>query len=314
MSHPTDAGAIATSLPHAVADLSVLILTHNEERNIVKCLQSVRALTDKIYIVDSGSDDRTVEVARQLGAQVAVHRWTTYAEQFNWGLNHFPFATGWIMRLDADEELMPELVQALRTFLSAPAPEVSGVYVRRRVYFLGRWIRHGGYYPTWLLRVFRRGIGRCEALWMDEHVVVSRGETLRMHADIIDHNNKDLTFWTDKHNKYASREVLDVLAKQAPPPGEVPRETLVPSLTGSQAHSRRWMKDRVYGRAPLFLRAFLYFFYRYVLCLGFLDGKEGLLFHFLQGCWYRLLVDAKLHEHRLKQRAPGSQGSTGSTP
>lgn len=293
-------GAAAAGGEANVAALSVLILTHNEEQNIAKCLGSVRALTDRIYIVDSGSDDRTVEIARGFGAQVATRRWTTYAEQFNWGLDHFAFDTEWIMRLDADEELTPELVNALRAFLASPPADVTGVYVRRRVYFLGRWIRHGGYYPTWLLRIFRRGVGRCESLWMDEHIVVSRGQTTQLRADIIDYNNKDLTFWTDKHNKYANREVLDVLAQGgAAPAGAL----LAPSLVESQAHSRRWAKTNVYGRAPLFLRAFLYFFYRYFLRLGFLDGREGLLFHFLQGCWYRLLVDAKLYEHRLKQQA-----------
>ena len=273
--------------------LSVVIITYNEEKNIGKCLASVLPLTNKIYIVDSGSDDRTVEIARGLGAQVATRRWTTYAEQFNWGLDHFAFESEWIMRLDADEELTPALVAEFRRFLSAPPADISGVFIRRRVYFLGRWIRHGGYYPTWLLRLFRRGVGRCEALWMDEHIVVSQGRTIKIEADIIDHNNKDLTFWTDKHNKYASRELLDIQEKKRRVHDE---DLLVPTLTESQAQSRRWVKDRVYGRSPLFLRAFLYFCYRYFLRLGFLDGKEGLIFHFLQGFWYRFLVDAKVFE------------------
>lgn len=280
-----------------MTNVSVLILTHNEEKNIGKCLASLRPLTDRIFIVDSGSDDRTVEIARGFGASVLERRWTTYAEQFNWGLDHFDMQTDWVMRLDADEELTPSLVHALRAFLAAPPAGVTGVYVKRRMYFLGRWIRHGGYYPTWLLRVFRRGVGRCESLWMDEHIIVNRGQCVQVHADLIDFNNKDLTFWTDKHNKYANREVLDLLAcenaSRAP-------DVLAPSLAGTQASSRRWLKDRVYRRTPLFLRAFLYFFYRYVLRLGFLDGREGLVFHFLQGFWYRFLVDAKLHEHRLK--------------
>ncbi len=280
-------------------DLAVLILTHNEEKNIGKCLRSVLPLTRRIFIVDSGSTDRTVEIARGLGAEVAAHPWTTYADQFNWGLDHLPFTAGWVMRLDADEELMPDLIGALQDFLAAPPADVSGVYVRRRVYFLDRWIRHGGYYPTWLLRVFRNGVGRCEALWMDEHIVVSHGTTLRMHHDIIDHNNKDLTFWTDKHNRYASRELLDILAKETPEPAG---RQLAPSVLESQAQSRRWVKTNVYGRAPLFWRAFFYFLYRYIVRLGFLDGKEGLVFHFLQGFWYRFLVDAKLYEHRRRQR------------
>lgn len=292
---------MTTTTDNAVgnADLAVLILTHNEEKNIGKCLRSVLPLTRKICIVDSGSTDRTVEIARGLGAEVATHPWITYADQFNWGLDHLPFTAGWVMRLDADEELMPDLIDALQTFLADPPAGVNGVYIRRRVYFLDRWIRYGGYYPTWLLRVFRNGVGRCEALWMDEHIVVSQGTTVRMQHDIIDYNNKDLTFWTDKHNKYANRELLDLLAKETPDPAG---RQLAPSVLESQVQSRRWMKHNVYGQAPLFWRAFFYFLYRYIARLGFLDGKEGLIFHFLQGFWYRFLVDAKLFEHRRHQR------------
>lgn len=276
-----------------MSSISVLILTHNEEKNIEKCLRSVLPLTHSIYIVDSGSNDRTVAIARDLGAEVVRRDWTSYAEQFNWGLDHFDFGSEWILRMDADEELTPELVDALKKFLTMPPAEVSGIYIRRRVYFLGRWIRHGGYYPTWLLRVFRKGVGRCEALWMDEHIVLEQGQAIHLPRDIIDYNNKDLTFWTDKHNKYASREVLDVLARQE---GTRSQGLLNASFAGSQAETRRWAKDNVYGRSPLFLRAFLYFCYRYFIRLGFLDGREGLIFHFLQGFWYRFLVDAKLYE------------------
>lgn len=278
--------------------VTVLLLTHNEEKNIEKCLRSVLPLTSSICIVDSGSTDRTVELAQALGTQVATRKWTTYADQFNWGLDHFDFGTDWIMRLDADEELTPELVKTLQDFLVAPSTNISGVYVRRRVFFLGKWIRHGGYYPTWLLRVFRRGIGRCEALWMDEHIVLSSGTSIHVKADIIDYNNKDLTFWTDKHNKYASREVLDILDKESIKAAG----TIKASFTGHQDSARRWVKDKLYLRTPLFVRPFLYFIYRYFVRLGFLDGTRGLIFHFLQAFWYRFLVDAKLYEHRLQQR------------
>lgn len=283
--------------------LSVLILTHNEESNIGKCLQSMRALDPAVYIVDSGSTDATLEICRSFGAVVAQHAWKNYADQFNWGLDHFDIPTDWIMRMDADEQLTPELVQALREFLRRPPAEVSGVWVRRRVHFMGRWIRHGGYYPTWLLRVFRNGRGRCEQRWMDEHIVVDSGTTLRLAADIIDDNTKDLTFWTDKHNRYADREVLDILARDG---GEESS-----AQPGGQAGARRWLKHHVYGRVPLFVRPLLYFIYRYFLRLGFLDGKEGLIFHFLQGFWYRFLVDAKLFEYRrgrggLSQRLAGT--------
>jgi glycosyltransferase involved in cell wall biosynthesis len=274
--------------------LAVLILTANEEKNIGKCVRSILPLTSRIFVVDSGSTDGTVALCRELGVTVAEHPWTTYADQFNWGLDHCDFGTDWVMRMDADEELLPELVEALRGFLEQPDPDVTGVYIRRRVYFMGRWIRHGSYYPTWLLRVFRTGVGRCEALWMDEHIVLSRGRSIEIAADIIDKNNKDLTFWTDKHNKYASREVRDIVERRR----DAADGVLESGLGQGQASQRRWLKDNVYSRMPLFVRPFLYFFYRYFVRLGFLDGREGLIFHFLQGFWYRFLVDAKLYEWR----------------
>jgi glycosyltransferase involved in cell wall biosynthesis len=271
--------------------LSVLILTHNEESNIGKCLRSLLPLDPAVYVVDSGSTDKTLDICRSYGATVARHEWKNHADQFNWGLGHFGLSSGWVMRMDADEEVTPELAQLLREFLRDPPADVSGVWVRRRVHFMGRWIRHGGYYPTWLLRMFRAGSGRCEQRWMDEHIVVDSGQTIRLFADIIDDNAKDLTFWTDKHNRYADREVLDLLAREdaAGPDGARP---------GGQAGARRWMKTHVYGRVPLFVRPLLYFVYRYFFRLGFLDGREGLIFHFLQGFWYRFLVDAKLYEYR----------------
>ncbi len=275
--------------------LAVLILTHNEEQNIRKCIESILPLTGRIFIVDSGSTDETVSIARSMGATVTAHEWSTYAEQFNWGLDHFDFGTEWVMRMDADEELTPGLIDELHQVLEHPAPDLTGIFVRRRVYFLGRWIRYGGYYPTWLLRVFRWDVGRCETQWMDEHIVVREGRTIRLYADIIDRNNKDLTFWTDKHNQYASREVRDVIERQRERHTD---QGLTPSLRGSQAQARRWAKENLYERSPLFLRAFAYFTYRYLFRLGFLDGVEGLIFHFLQGFWYRFLVDAKLYEQR----------------
>ena len=274
--------------------LSVLILTHNEEKNIEKCILSLLPLTKNIFVVDSFSDDETVNICNKYGVTVAQNKWTTYADQLNWGLDNFDFNTPWLMRFDADEELTQGLVDGVKQFLKSPPEGITGVYVKRRVYFMGRWIKHGGYYPTWLLRVFKNGIGRCENLWMDEHIVLSEGETMKIHEDLIDKNNKDLTFWTDKHNKYSDREVLDIINKTE----NMQKTDLSASLGSGQASSRRWIKDKVYLKFPLFVRPFLYFIYRYFIKLGFLDGKEGLIFHFLQGFWYRFLVDAKYYEYK----------------
>jgi glycosyltransferase involved in cell wall biosynthesis len=293
--------------------LAVVILTRDEERNIAKCLESLASLDAAVYVVDSASVDRTREIASSLGATVLQRPWTNYADQFNWALDNAGIHAAWTMRLDADEEVTSELARELRAFIDRPPAGVSGIYVRRRVYFLGKWIRHGGYYPTWLLRVWRTGRGRCEDLFMDEHMVVDTGRTVHLYADIIDRNNKDLSFWIDKHNRYASREVKDVLRKEAEG-GRARAGIVSASLRGEQESSKRWIKDNVYLRLPLFVRPTLYFLYRYFLRLGFLDGKRGLVFHVLQAFWYRFLVDAKLYEHRLTRVRDGSETSVESGP
>jgi glycosyltransferase involved in cell wall biosynthesis len=272
--------------------LSVVILTHDEESNLPACLASLRELDAEIFVVDSGSTDRTLAIARDAGCRVVEHPFENYAAQLNWALDRLPVATPWVMRLDADERLTPELARELSARLRDLPDEVTGLLVKRRVYFWGRWIRHGGYYPTWLLRIWRHGRARCEQRWMDEHMIVDRGRTLRLDHDIVDENRKGLTFWTDKHNRYADREVQDLLALEE-------RATTAGEL-GDQPGSRRWLKENLYARSPLLWRAFAYWLYGYVLRLGFLDGRPGLVFHFLQGFWYRFLVDAKLCE--LKRR------------
>ena len=270
--------------------LSVIILTLNEEANLPAALCSLRGLQAEICVVDSGSTDRTLAIARAAGCRVFEHAFESQAQQLNWTLATLPIGTQWVMRLDADERLTPELAQELADRLPALPDNVTGLLIKRRVYFWGQWIRHGGYYPTWLLRIWRHGRAHCEQRWMDEHMIVNGGRTLRLDHDLIDENHKGLTFWTDKHNRYADREVKDLLALR-----DRARSS---GALDDQPGSRRWLKENLYGRAPLFWRAFGYWFYRYVLRLGFLDGRPGLVFHFLQAFWYRFLVDAKLVERQ----------------
>lgn len=277
--------------------LTVLILTKDEEENLPSTLLSLERLGARLVVVDSSSTDRTCELARAAGAEVAMHPFSTQAEQVNWALDSLQLQTPWVMRLDADERVMPELAEELEAVLPSAPVEVSGFELKRRVHFWGRWIRHGGYYPTWLFRVWRRGTARSEQRWMDEHLVSSSGRIERLRHDIIDENRKGLSTWIDKHNHYADREVKDLLAAEAEAHAVV-----------GQAGRRRWMKLNVYRRAPPFLRAFAYWFFRYFLLLGFLDGLPGLVFHFNQGLWYRLLVDAKLHELKMNSKAEVIRG------
>lgn len=273
--------------------LTTLILTRDEERHIARAMASVAPLGGRVVVVDSGSTDRTTDIARALGAEVLVNPWSTHARQFNWGLDQLPEGTGWVLRLDADEVLSPELVAQIRATLPTLGPEVEGVTMGRRMAFLGRVMRHGGLFPIRVLRLFRHGKGRCEDRWMDEHIQVS-GKVVDLPGEILDDNLNSLTWWTAKHNAYASREVVDLLNLEH---GFMAQETIA-ALGKGQAGAKRWIKERVYTRLPGGFRALVYFLYRYVLRGGYLDGREGLAFHVLQGFWYRFLVDAKLAETR----------------
>lgn len=274
--------------------LTVVILTKDEEKHIERCLASVRPFASRVLVVDSGSTDRTVELARAGGAEVLSNPWVNYATQMNWGIDHVDAEADWIMRLDADEIVTPELAREIADKLPGQPQDVDGVYVSRRMTFMGRPMRWGGIFPVRVLRLFRNGRGRCENRWMDEHIVVT-GPTGDFSGEIIDDNRNSLTWWTQKHNAYASREVVDLLNLEH---GFMPHETVADLRGGKQAGVKRWLKEVVYARMPGGLRAFVYFLYRYVIRLGFLDGREGAAFHVLQGLWYRYLVDAKLHEVR----------------
>jgi glycosyltransferase involved in cell wall biosynthesis len=285
--------------------LSVVLLTFDEEPNLSLALESIRPLHPEIFIVDSGSGDRTCEIAVAAGCQVFHHRFENHAAQLNWALNNLPISGSWVMRLDADERLTPELVKELSDVLKVLPHDVTGLEINRRVYFWGRWIRHGGRYPQWLLRIWRTGSAHCEDRWMDEHMVLRSGRAMRLKHDFIDENHKNLTFWIDKHNRYADREVKDLLLAAFGRNDE--------RLRGQIARIR-WAKKNVYLRCPLFWRAFVYWLYRYVIRLGFLDGRPGLVFHFLQGCWYRLLIDAKLYEMRSLRLPEATAGSAEEAP
>lgn len=278
-------------------DISVIILTFNEEKHIKRCIESLLLFTDKIFIIDSGSTDKTVEIAESLGAKVVQNTWVNYAVQFNFGIQNNPFNTKWLMRMDADEYVLPELAKEINQKLGNITPEIAGMYIKRRVIFMDKWIRRGAYYPIWLLRIWRNGQGACEESWMDEHITLTTGKTLQLENDLVDHNLNNLTWWTQKHNLYAIREVIDLLNIKY---NFRNFESVDPNFFGSQEQRTRFLKVK-YASIPLFIRPIIYFLYRYIFRLGFLDGKQGFIWHFLQGFWYRFLVDAKVYEvyHRV---------------
>jgi glycosyltransferase involved in cell wall biosynthesis len=273
-------------------DLTVIILTLNEEKHIARCINSLLPITENILIIDSGSTDATIQIAEKLGARVIVNNWVSYAFQFNFGIKNNPYATKWLMRMDADEYILPELALEINQKLPNCKENIHGFYIKRRVIFMDKWIKNGDYYPYWLLRIWRNGSGICEESWMDEHIRLEQGETAQMDFDLADHNLNNLTWWTNKHNNYANREVIDLLNIKY---NFNSKPTVDPTLFGSQEQRTRWIKKK-YANFPLFTRPFIYFHYRYFLRMGFLDGIPGMIWHFLQGFWYRFLVDAKIYE------------------
>lgn len=282
-------------------DLTVIILTKNEEKNIEKCINSFKGIAKRFVIVDSFSDDETEKICKELNKSMKKdgvlvdfyqNKWIDYATQLNWGINSTNINTEWVMRMDADEELLPELVEELKEKLPNVDDDINGIILRRRLIFMGKWIRHGGRYPELLLRIWRNGFGQCEQKIMDEHMILTSGKTITFKNDLQDNNQKDLNWWIGKHNWYSNREVLDHQLTIK----EVINKSMNNSNTSKQASKKRKIKNNGYYKLPLFFRAHLYFIYRYYFKLGFLDGKEGKIFHFLQAYWYRFLVDAKMYE------------------
>jgi glycosyltransferase involved in cell wall biosynthesis len=274
--------------------LAVVILTHNEERHISRALASVAGIATEVFVVDSFSTDRTVELAQAQGATVQQNKFVNYARQFQWALDNSPITASWIMRLDADEVIEPDLAARIRDELPRLADDVVGINLKRKHIFLGRWIRHGGRYPLLLVRIWRRGHGRIEDRWMDEHMIVQGGRTVTFDGGFADHNLNDLSFFTDKHNRYATREAIDVINERR---RLFRRDVDLTAEEGSrQAAIKRWVKERLYNRVPYQISTPAYFVFRMIFQLGFLDGKEGLVYHGLQGLWYRFLVGAKVAE------------------
>lgn len=274
--------------------ITCIILTFNEQIHIKRCIESVKDIAKDIFVVDCFSTDKTIEIAGSLGAKVIQHKWEgNQAKQFNWALQNLPITTTWVLRLDADEYLLPELADEIKQKLDTLPESVAGIVFKRRHIFFNRWIKRGTY-PVKLLRLFRYKKAVCEQRWMDEHIVLLEGKSIEFENDFVDHNLNNLTWWTDKHNRYAIREAIDLLDIEL---GLI--ENRNPDAKLSPQAARKREKKLKYAKQPLFVRSFLYFLYRYIFRLGFLEGKEGFLWHFLQGWWYRTLVDAKIFEIKL---------------
>jgi glycosyltransferase involved in cell wall biosynthesis len=286
------------------ARVTAVVLTFNEELNLQACLESLHGWVSGIVVVDSGSTDATMHIARQYGAVILQHAFETHNAQWRWALENLPDRSSeWIFGLDADQRVTPELAAEISSVMSSEAAirNVDGFYVKRRQIFRGQWIRYGGYYPKYLLKLFRPDRVTFDALDLVDHHFYVNGRTRLLQHDLIEANLKedDLAFWIAKHCRYAELMATEEHRRS----DDTTRQGAGgrPSLTGTPDQRSLWRK-RLWARLPLFVRPWLYFGYRYVLRLGFLDGRQGLVFHFLQACWFRFMVDVYRDQLQRQER------------
>lgn len=276
-------------------DITVIILTYNEELHIRRCLENVCPIAKKVYVIDSPSTDNTVEICSEFSnVEVVVHKYPgNQAEQFNWALDNVKIETEWVLRLDADEYLTDGLKKEMNEKLNRLPLSTSAVVLPLGRAFMGRILKHGIVNGVKMIRLFRYGKVRYEQRLMDEHLEVLEGNTITFENNFIDDSLLSLSKFIDKHNNYSSREAALLLDEEY-------NLTFLPKSETSQTYASEVSAKRAqkakYAKMPLFWRSLGYFIYRYILKLGFLDGKEGFLWDFLQGWWYRTLVDAKIYE------------------
>lgn len=270
-------------------DLTAIILTKNEEKNLSDCIDSVRDVAKRIIVVDSYSNDDTLKIAEEKGADIYLHPFENYGKQFQWAMDHTDIDTKWIFRFDADERLTPDSARELIRLCTENADtDVNGIIFTLEVVFLGRKLKHGGTYPFKKLCIFKRGMAYMEERSMDEQLVLTAGRSVEMKCVSEHHDFRDLTFWINKHNWYATRAAKDYFDFKG-------KEDTYQNLD-LPSKIRRIIKYKIYYKLPMRFRCWLYFIYRYIFRLGFLDGKEGFFYAFFQAYWYRLLVDAKIYE------------------
>lgn len=268
--------------------VTVVILTYNEEIHIGRAIANVRDWAHAVFVVDSHSMDRTREIALKAGAQVFCHEFVDYSSQREWALRALPYETEWVLFLDADELVSEDLKREITEALKAAPPGVNGFYIKRRFYWDGKWLRHGGLYPTWILRLVRHEFARCDPRTVNEHLTVE-GETRYLEHDLLHVDLKPISDWIAKHNRYSSLEALEQIRSMRNESSDT-----IASLWGTQAQRKRWIREKIWNPLlPPLVRPFLYFFYVYVVRLGFLDGLPGFSYHVLHGFAYRMMIEIK---------------------
>lgn len=275
--------------------LTAIVLAKNEEIHIERCLNNLAKIDCRVKLVDSGSSDKTLDIAKNYpNVDIFFNPWINYAAQFNWAIENCGIDTEWVMRIDADEYMDDGLINFIRNSLKQVKGSVAGISVQRSLVFLGRKVRHGSG-KVFHLKIWRRGLAVCENKWMDEHMVLREGEILTIDSCLIDHNLKPITDFISKHNGYATREAIDYFEKY------MAQKEKSEGVGQAPTH----MAKSFYYKTPIFLRCFLLFVYSLTLRLGFLDGFRGVLYHALQKLVYRFIVDVKIYEANLNKKLTG---------
>ncbi len=273
-------------------NITALIITKNEEIHIERCINNIKKLVSDILIIDSFSNDKTIKIAKKLNIKFIQNKFINHAKQFNFGLSQLSQDTDWVLKIDADEILTSSLIAEIKNKLPKLDKNINGIYIKRHLVFQDTLIKYGRLSPVRLLRLFRFQKGKCDNRWVDEKIKVE-GKTVQFKEYIIDQNLKSLSEWIRKHDRYSSAEALNYLL--------IKYNSLFKDIEQSQLNFETLsvvsLKSRnLYAKLPLIIRAFVIFSYRYFFCLGFLHGKAGLIYFFLQSLWYRILVDAKILE------------------
>lgn len=280
--------------------LTVIILTFNSENSLIKVVESCKNIASRIVVVDSGSSDQTVNIAKDLGCEVVQHEFENYSNQRNWAQAYAKLQPeDWVMHVDSDEILSPELAESIRSELTDAPKDIDGYLVRRLSYFLGHPIKFGHINPSWHLRLFKASKGFCENRLYDQHFIVS-GKTRKLQGLLLDLQLTTIEKWTASHNRWSSAEALEIFLQPQVAKGSN-SQILPANLQGDLRMQKRWLKNNIYYRNPPLLRAFIFFIYSYFFRLGFLDGQVGLIYHVLQAFWFRFLTDSKIIEMQLSE-------------
>ena len=269
--------------------IAAIVLTYNEEKNIKMCLDSLDGLATKIFVIDSFSTDKTEQIVKTYRNTVFIqHAFVNQSKQIKFALDTIDFDATWLIRLDADEVLTEESSKEIKDLVSKYSDsDINGLVLRYKCFFLGKPLKWGGYYPSKKMTVIRIGKAIIEDKEMDEHFILTEGKSVECKKDSLHENFNTIYDWIDKHNKYSSREVNDYLQSSANNSKKLNKHS-----------KKKSFFKKIYYKFPTGLRSTLLYFYRYYIRLGFLDGRIGKYYAFLQAKWYRYLVDIKIFEEK----------------